>query len=76
MKTLRVERLVDEQLHHHQLIDRQTRDSLHKHLRTLVQILSVRRLDRQAPLERLAARQRVTREQQPLCALRADAVRP
>ena len=40
------------------------------------QLLRRRRLDREPPLDRLAARQRVAREQQPLGALGADAVRP
>src|SRR4029077_2951605 len=66
VQTLRVERLVDEHLHHHQLVDPQPCDPLQQRLEALVELIGRRRLGRQPPLLRLLAAQRVAGQQQPL----------
>lgn len=62
MQSLRVQRLVHQQLHHHQLVDRVARDALDQDLGRLVELGRRRRLDRKLPLDRLGARERVARE--------------
>src|SRR5208282_2877926 len=58
VQALGIERLVDEQLHHLQLVERVAGDPLDQHLGALVELGVDGRLDREAPLERLGARQR------------------
>src|SRR5918994_904912 len=76
VQALRVERLVHEQLHHHELVDRRERGALHELLEAVVQLRRRRRRDREAPIMRGAAVDEVAGEQQPLGALVAHAEGP
>ncbi len=76
LQALRVERLVDQHLHHHQLVDRQPGDALEQLLEALVELLRRRRLGRQPPLRRLLAAQRVAGQQQALGPHRPQPRRP
>ncbi len=69
VQPLGVEGLIDEQLHHAQLVHRHARDPPEQDLDALVELLRRGRLDREAPLQRLGAGQGVAREQQALGAL-------
>ena len=68
--------LVDQELHHLQLVERHPRDARRQRVGARVELIGRRRLDRQPPLQRLGARQAVAGEQQALGALRAQARRP
>src|SRR5437870_4892748 len=76
VEPLGVQRLVDKQLHHPQLVDRVTGNPLKEDLSTLVQVLGRGRLDCQPPLERLEAGERIAGEQQPLGTLRPETMSP
>ena len=76
MQALRIQRLVHQQLHHHQLVDGHQSDPLEECLEARVELGGGRGLDREPPLVRLAAGEQVAGEEQPLGALRPDAVRP
>src|SRR5215208_2055573 len=54
LEPLRVERLVHEQLHHHQLVHRRERDPLEQCLEALLELGCRRGLDGKSPLERSA----------------------
>jgi len=56
VQSLRVQGLVDEQLHQDQLVERHARDPLEQDLGALAQPLGRRSLDREAPLQRLGSR--------------------
>ena len=49
VQTLSHHGLVDEQLHHHQLVDRHARDALEQDLEALVELLARRRTRSRAP---------------------------
>src|SRR5262249_27956949 len=76
VQALGVEGLVELKLDQLQLVERITRDAAHEDLGALVEVSTGRRLDCQAPLERLCTRQRVACEKQALGALRAQSVGP
>jgi hypothetical protein len=75
-QALRPERLIDQLLHHHELVHRRQRDPLHELLEAFVELCRGRRLDREAPVERRRAVDQVAGEQQPLGALVAHPERP
>jgi hypothetical protein len=56
MEALGVERLVHEQLHHHQLVDRRQRDALEQRLEAGVDLGRRGRVDRESPPVGLRAR--------------------
>ncbi len=68
--------LVDEQLVHHELVDRHLRDPLQQRLENIIQILEGRSFGREPPIDRGRAVDRVAGQQQPLGAGGADAVGP
>ena len=66
------DRLVDEQLHHHELVDRHPRDALEQRLEARVELVGAAPPRSRAPTRPPRARQRVAGEQQPLGPLRPD----
>jgi hypothetical protein len=76
VQALRVERLVHEQLHHHELVHGGQGDALDERLEALVELGRRGRLDGEPPLERRRSVDQVAREQQALGALVAHAEGP
>ena len=73
--------LVDEhrvacELDHHQLVQRHCGDPRHQSLGALVQVVGLRRFDRQTPLVRLLARQAISGQHKAFRPLIAELVRP
>ena len=76
MQTLREQRLIDEKLHHDQLVFGNARNPRNKRFEAPVEFAEWSGLDRQPPRGRFHAGQTVTGEQKPFRALDPDAVRP
>jgi hypothetical protein len=69
-------RLIQQQLHQNQLVDRHARDARQQALEPLIELFRWRRLDRQPPLLRFPTRQAIAGQQQALGLFQPDAMKP